>query len=624
MPRRGKETPAIELEFREAQEVALRESQQINQAILDAVPARIFWKDKNLVYLGCNAAFARDAGFSDPEEVVGKDDYEMGWKRDQAELYRSDDRQVIETGSSKLLIEESQTTPDGEVEILTSKVPLRRRNGEIFGVLGTYVDVTGRARLMRVKDEIIFTVNHEFRTPLTAIVGSLGLVTGGAAGKLPDAAAHLVAVAHTNSQSLATLVDNITAIQKIDSGSIVLDLGRVEVRSLVEQVIEANRDFAEGCHVRVRLDPASAAVDVRADPDRLTQVVTNLLLNAIKFSPPGEEVLVAVESQRGTVRVSVRDHGPGIPDEFKPRLFRRFEQADPTDARTTSGAGLGLYIVKQIVDRLDGQVNCEDAPGGGTIFHVELPTWAHAVKAQSHLDRISDRRILLCEDDPEVAVTLGERLLQEGFLVDIAYTASEAIAHVAAATYTALLVDLQRPEGVDIDLIKHLRKQPQIYNTLLVALSTDLKQPDNEQRPSTLLNILDWLDTPLDLSQLEHVLDRPMAHSESPRPRVLYVDSNRKMHRAIAKALSAKVELMSVGSIDRARRAIAANRFDIAVLDVALALGSGGDLLHELRCSEGDTIPLILFSPRDAPQYGAQLRDDLLNRAGRSTVSSSS
>ncbi|MFZ0487149.1 MAG: PAS domain-containing protein, partial [Arenicellales bacterium] len=200
MPRQDKEVQAIDLESREALEVALHESRQINLAILDAVPARIFWKDKNLVYLGCNAAFARDAGFSDPEEVVGKDDYEMGWQRDQAESYRSDDRQVIETGSSKLLIEESQTTPDGKVELLTSKVPLRRRNGEIYGVLGTYLDVSGRARLIRLKDEIIFTVGHELRTPLTSVMASLSLLAGGVAGKLPDAAAHLVAVAHINSQ----------------------------------------------------------------------------------------------------------------------------------------------------------------------------------------------------------------------------------------------------------------------------------------------------------------------------------------------------------------------------------------------------------------------------------------
>ena len=136
-----------DLEDQKSREAALREPQQIILAILNAVPARIFWKDKNLVYLGCNTPFARDAGFTSPEEVVGKDDFQMGW-RDQAELYRAADRQVIESGSSKLLIDEPQTTPDGKViTLLTSKVPLRDSNGEVFGVLGTYMDVTERARL---------------------------------------------------------------------------------------------------------------------------------------------------------------------------------------------------------------------------------------------------------------------------------------------------------------------------------------------------------------------------------------------------------------------------------------------------------------------------------------------
>jgi len=458
--------------------------------------------------------------------------------------------------------------------------------------------VSGRARLIRLKDEIIFTVGHELRTPLTSVMASLSLLAGGVAGKLPDAAAHLVAVAHINSQRLIRLIDDILDVEKIESGKVAFDLKRVEVRSLVEQVIEANRGFAEGAHVRVRLDPASADFDVLADPDRLMQAVTKLLSNAIKFSPPGEDVLVAVESRPGTVRISVRDHGPGIPDEFKPRIFRRFAQADGTDDRRTSGAGLGLYIVKQIVDRLDGEASFEDAPGGGAIFHVELPTWSHEVKAQSRLDRISGRHILLCEDDPEVATTLGDRLRQEGFLVDVALTASEAVAHVAKASPNIILVDLQSPEGDGIDLIKQLRKQPRIYNTLLVVLSTDVKQAHNEERSPTLLNILDWLDTPVDVDRLVHVLDRPIGRNGSARPRVLYVDSDRKMRRTLAKALSARVELMSVASIDRARRALAASRFDIAVLDVALDLGSGCELLHELRFSEGDTIPLILFSPR--------------------------
>jgi PAS domain S-box-containing protein len=131
---------------RNSREQALHESQYLIEGILNAMPVRVFWKDENLNYLGCNAVFARDAGFADPKDIIGKDDYQMGW-RDQAELYRSDDRQVIESGCSKFLIEESQTTPEGKtITLLSSKVPLRNSEGEISGVLGTYMDITERKK----------------------------------------------------------------------------------------------------------------------------------------------------------------------------------------------------------------------------------------------------------------------------------------------------------------------------------------------------------------------------------------------------------------------------------------------------------------------------------------------
>jgi diguanylate cyclase (GGDEF)-like protein len=128
-------------------EAALRESKNIIGAMLDAVPARIFWKDRDLTYLGCNGPFARDAGFSCPDDIIGKDDYQMGWW-EQADLYRTHDREVIKSGKSKLLIEEPMTNPSGKINtLLTSKVPLLDASGRIFGVLGTYVDVTERKRL---------------------------------------------------------------------------------------------------------------------------------------------------------------------------------------------------------------------------------------------------------------------------------------------------------------------------------------------------------------------------------------------------------------------------------------------------------------------------------------------
>ncbi len=496
---------------------------------------------------------------------------------------------------------------------------LRDDRSEIIGYLNICIDNSARVAMRaaekektRQKDEFVATVSHELRTPLTSIAGALGLLTGNAAGKLPASAMRLLTIAYANSQRLVRLLNDILDIEKMESGKAVFEFKRVEVRSLVEQTIEANRAFAQDRSLRIRLDAASAAFDVRADPDRLVQAITNLLSNAIKFSPPGEEVVVAVETKSDAVRISVRDHGPGVPEEFKRRIFEKFAQADGTDARRKGGTGLGLSIVKQIVDRLGGEVGFADAPGGGAIFHVDLPNWAHAVR-QSRFSGEAHLRILLCEDNPEAAVVLVDRLGQEGFFTDVALSANEAVARVATTIYAAILVDLQRPDGDGISLIKQLRAQSQIYNTLLVVLSADLDPASDEKGPSTVLNIVDWLDEPIDVDRLVRVLDRAIAGNDGMRPRILHVESDGELLRVVASALGAKAEVMSVDSIDKARRALAANRFDVAVLDVALAAGSGFDLLHELRDSKGDAIPLIVFSPDDAnPAFAAQLRSALI------------
>ncbi len=161
---------AIDVTERKQAEAALRESQQLIEGILNAIPTRVFWKDMNLVYLGCNAAFARDAGLPDPKDIIGKDDYQMVW-RDQAESYRDDDRRVIESGRARVLIEEPQTTPAGNtITLLTSKVPLRSSEGEVCGVIGTYADITERKQ---TEDELRES-EERFRTVFEK--GSFGVV----------------------------------------------------------------------------------------------------------------------------------------------------------------------------------------------------------------------------------------------------------------------------------------------------------------------------------------------------------------------------------------------------------------------------------------------------------------
>ena len=254
-------------------------------------------------------------------------------------------------------------------------------------IAGILDDITGRKeesqRADRLKDEFIATVSHELRTPLTSIAGALRLLTGGPAHGLPDSALRLLTIANSNGQRLIRLVNDILDIEKIASGKIVFVRRLVELRSLVTQAIEANRGFAEAYDVRVELNDAAVRGELHSDPDRLFQVLNNLLSNAIKFSPPGGTVELAIEQRGDNVRVCVRDHGPGIPDEFKPRIFERFAQADATDTRQKGGTGLGLNIVKQIVTRLGGQVGFADAPGGGTVFYADFPQLEPAITTAS-------------------------------------------------------------------------------------------------------------------------------------------------------------------------------------------------------------------------------------------------
>ena len=236
-------------------------------------------------------------------------------------------------------------------------------------------DVTEQKRIERMKDEFIATVSHELRTPVTTIAGPLSLLASGAAGELPDSIKRLVTMAHNNSTRLALLVNDILDIEKIESGKMPFDFRHVDAKRLVEQAIEANRGLAKNFGVPIRLETDVVEAMVRTDSDRLMQVLAHLLSNAAKFSPKGAEAWVSIEILDDYVRISVCDHGTGIPAEFEALMFDKFAQVDATDARQKGGTGLGLSIVKETMIRLGGSVGYRAAPSGGSIFSVDVPRW---------------------------------------------------------------------------------------------------------------------------------------------------------------------------------------------------------------------------------------------------------
>jgi signal transduction histidine kinase len=253
-----------------------------------------------------------------------------------------------------------------------AKVVERDATGRALRVAGTNVDITDLKEIERLKAEFVSTVSHELRTPLTALIGSLGLLDRQAAGKLAPDAAMFLGMAKQNSERLATLINDILDIEKIEAGRMEFRLDPVAIRPLLERAVGLNAPYAEKLGVRFVLGAVEDAV-TSGDEDRLLQVLTNLMSNGAKFSPRGSDVTVSALKRHGFVRVAVADQGPGVPDEFRDRIFGKFAQADGSDTRSKSGTGLGLSISRAIVEKLGGTVGFESTPGKGATFYFELP-----------------------------------------------------------------------------------------------------------------------------------------------------------------------------------------------------------------------------------------------------------
>ena len=225
--------------------------------------------------------------------------------------------------------------------------------------------------MARIKDEFVSVVSHELRTPLTALHGALRLLESGVAGELPENAARLVGLAADGSRRLRSIVDDILDLEQIAAGRMLFAKEPVGAAELLNAIASSFEASAASASVALVVD-ASPGLRFVADDRRVQQVVCNLVSNALKFAPLGTQVRLKAASSEGYVRLSVSDQGPGIPTEFRARIFQRFAQADMGDTRALGGSGLGLSIVKRLAEQMNGKVGFESEPGC-TVFHVEFP-----------------------------------------------------------------------------------------------------------------------------------------------------------------------------------------------------------------------------------------------------------
>ena len=249
-------------------------------------------------------------------------------------------------------------------------------------MIATLQDVTEQRLMDRIKSEFISMVSHELRTPLTSIRGSLGLLASEVLGRLDEKSKKLVVVAHRNAVRLIGLVNDILDINKLASGAMNMDIQKHDLIPLILQVIENNAAYAREFFIDLDFQSAIRTAVVEADAGRLMQVLTNLISNAVKFSGDPPIVSVKLEQQGAEYKISVTDTGPGISEQFKKRIFGQFAQENNSNTRINGGSGLGLYISKNLIEKMGGNIGFDTTTGIGTTFWITLKVQTQEVEKQ--------------------------------------------------------------------------------------------------------------------------------------------------------------------------------------------------------------------------------------------------
>ena len=480
------------------------------RAMVRELPDCLNMKDPEGRFLAANPATATLMRTKSVKELIGKTDFDF-YPHDLAEQFKTDEQKVLESGEA-LRIDQATVLPDGrEGWLATLKVPYRDESGRQLGLITYNRDITEQKRNAQRKDEFISTVSHELRTPLTSIRGSLGLIAAGVAGELPAKAANLVKIAHTNSERLIRLINDILDMEKIELGKMVFHIKRMALRPILEQAIAASTDYLPERNVRLVLVDDAPRAQAEVDPDRLHQVLANLLSNAIRFSPPRTSVAVELtRRESGGLRISVVDRGEGIPEAFRDRIFGKFEQADGSNTREKGGTGLGLSIVRAITERFGGSVSFDTTLGVGTSFHIDLPEVKPENFQLNEIKQVPGQpdhrlRVLICEDESDVSAVIAALLDAEGFSSDVAPDIASAKALLQSRRYAALTLDIRLAGESGIQLFRDIRASSTNSELPVIVISAVADEAKRSLNGSA-VGIVDWLEKPIGSERLHGTL----------------------------------------------------------------------------------------------------------------------
>ncbi|MFN3648596.1 MAG: PAS domain S-box protein [Armatimonadota bacterium] len=485
-----------ELQQRQEAEEALRRSEERLRAIVQNSPSVIFLKDLQGRYLLMNHHGHTLLADQPLESVLGRTDEEL-FPGEIAERVREHDARVLEAGEA-LRFEE--TSEDGR-HYITQKFVLRDPEGRPSALGGISTDITTLQQLQaelqqraaelahadRQKDEFLAMLAHELRNPLAPILNAVQVLR--ARGGPDPLVQRQGAVIDRQARHMSRLLDDLLDVSRITQGKIELRKQPASLSAAVEHALEIAQPSIQARRHELNVSLPEDPLFVSADPTRLHQVIGNLLHNAAKYTPAGGRIEVTVTPRDGEAELTVRDNGVGISPEFLPRLFDLFSQADRSLARTESGLGIGLTMVKRLIELHGGTVAARsDGPGHGSEFRIRLPLLTRSAEPDSHNTAphpaeagAPGRRILIVDDNEDAAETLADLATLWGYGVRTAHSGAAAIRLAGEYHPEVVLLDISMPGMSGYEVAERLRQEPELQTSLLIAL-TGYGQPEDRRR----------------------------------------------------------------------------------------------------------------------------------------------
>jgi PAS domain S-box-containing protein len=377
--------------------------------------------------------------------------------------------------------------PDGtSFPVEYSGTPMFDELGNKAGVVLIFRDITERRAIERLKSEFVSTVSHELRTPLTSIRGALGLLSSGLLGPIAEKGQRMLEIAVANTDRLVRLINDILDLERIESGKVELTRGAVDAQTVIDQAREGLQSMADQARVRIVAEPVAGSL--WGDSDRIIQTLTNLIGNAIKFSPRDTTVTLSGTAGATEFTFCVADQGRGVPDDKLDSIFQRFNQVDASDSRNRGGSGLGLAISQSIVTAHGGRIWAEKNEPAGTRLQFTIPLALRpaistpAVEPQTIASAVAGPSVLIVEDDTDLARVMATALQRRGLRTHQTASGAEAIQLCRQHEPSLIVLDLGLPDLDGFAVVDSLRRSPRLRNvTLLVYSASDVGSDDQSR-----------------------------------------------------------------------------------------------------------------------------------------------